>query len=144
MAAELSVEVPRSIDAPSVVRHAVNARCCDELPAQQLTDLLIVVSELTTNAVRYGVGEIRLRVSVAAGHVYGEVIDEGRGFVSDVRDHGIEDVVGKRGLLIVGGLTERWGIHTDSSHVWFELLPSEADGTDDPQLRREQRPPELD
>ena len=70
----------------------------------------------------HGAGEIRVRVSVESGRVYGEVIDGGGGFVSDVDRRGFDEV-GKKGRVIVGALSARWGIHEGSSHVWFELAP---------------------
>jgi anti-sigma regulatory factor (Ser/Thr protein kinase) len=120
LAAELSVQVPRGKDAPALARSAVRRSFAAELPTQQLDDLLVIVSELTTNAVLHGVGEIRLRVSVENSRASGEIVDQGRGFAGDVRDHGIDEF-GKKGLLIVARLAERWGIHEGSSHVWFEL-----------------------
>lgn len=120
-------------------------RACfgQQLPAQQLTDLLVIVSELTTNAARHGAGEIRLRVSVENDRVYGEVSDQGTGFVTEVRDRGIDEV-GNKGLLIVGTLAERWGIHAGSSHVWFEIAPGRHGSRADPQLQSHRRPPQLD
>jgi hypothetical protein len=120
LAAELSVQVPRDRDAPAFARNLVRTSLGTELPTRQLTDLLVIVSELTTNALLHGVGEISLRVSVDNGRVSGVVLDEGNGFCGDVGDHGIDEI-GKKGLLIVATLAERWGIHEGSSHVWFEL-----------------------
>jgi anti-sigma regulatory factor (Ser/Thr protein kinase) len=122
LVAGLSVQVPRGRHAPAFARNAVQTWCADVLPAQQLADLLVIVSELTTNATLHGVGEIRLLVSVENGRVVGEVIDQGSGFVSEAPDHGIGGV-GKQGLPIVATMAERWGIHEGSSHVWFELAP---------------------
>ncbi|HEV7883439.1 MAG TPA: ATP-binding protein [Solirubrobacteraceae bacterium] len=121
LAAGLSVRVPRGLDAPAFARHVAQTWCAGgELPAQQLDDLLVIVSELTTNATLHGAGQIELRVSVDNGCVFGAVIDQGSGFAGGVRDHGIDEV-GKKGLLIVAALADRWGIHEGSSHVWFEL-----------------------
>jgi anti-sigma regulatory factor (Ser/Thr protein kinase) len=120
LAPELWVQVPRGTDAPAFARNLVQTSCAAELPAQQLADLLVIVSELTTNALVHGVGEIRLRVSVENGRASGEVLDQGSGFASDIPDHGI-DHIGNKGLLIVATLADRWGIHEHSSHVWFEL-----------------------
>jgi anti-sigma regulatory factor (Ser/Thr protein kinase) len=142
MTVELSVDVPRGKDAASVARKLVQARFDEELRAQQLDDLLVIVSELTTNAVMYGTGKIRLRVSLENGRVYGEVIDEGSGFVHEVEDRGMNEV-GGRGLLIVAGLAEQWGIHEGSSHVWFELTTASDRDIIDPELGTKQRPPQL-
>jgi anti-sigma regulatory factor (Ser/Thr protein kinase) len=90
------VQVPRGRDAPAFGRHAAQAWCAGELSAQQLDDLLVIVSELTTNATLHGVGQIELRLSVKNGRVFGEVIDQGSGFGSDDRDHSTDEV-GKKG-----------------------------------------------
>jgi anti-sigma regulatory factor (Ser/Thr protein kinase) len=123
LAAGLSVQVPRGRHAPAFARSVVQTWCTDELPAQQLADLLVLVSELTTNATLHGRGEIRLRVHIEDGRVFGAVIDEGGGFVLEAPVRGIDEV-GKRGLPIVATMAEDWGIHEGSSHVWFELAPA--------------------
>jgi anti-sigma regulatory factor (Ser/Thr protein kinase) len=142
MAVELSVDVPRGTHAATVARKLAQTRFAGHLPAQQLDDLLVIVSELATNAVLHGTGDITLRVSVAHGRVYGEVVDEGHGFVNEVRVRGVDEV-GKKGLLIVGALAEQWGIHEGSSHVWFELRPEVDRDVIDPELGPEHRPPQL-
>jgi anti-sigma regulatory factor (Ser/Thr protein kinase) len=111
--------------------------------ARQLEDLLIIVSELATNALLYGRGEISLRVQLEDGVVRGEVVDEGGGFERAVAQHGI-DAVGGKGLHIVGSLAGEWGIHDGSSHVWFELRPTEDSSPAGPQLGVDERPDELD
>jgi anti-sigma regulatory factor (Ser/Thr protein kinase) len=123
-ATELCVQVPRGRNAPAFARNVVERSYGDELPAQQLADLLVIVSELTTNATLHGVGEISLAVSVENGCVFGEVIDQGSGFVGDIGVHERDDV-GRKGLLIVATLADRWGIHEGSSHVWFELATND-------------------
>lgn len=142
MTAELSVQVPRGVGAAALARSVVRARFRRELSVERLADLEVIISELTTNATVYGVGEIRLRVSVDGGHVFGEVIDQGCGFVHDVYDHGLDDI-GKKGLLIVAALSEQWGIHDGSSHVWFELSAADRAATPDPELGVLRRPAEL-
>jgi serine/threonine-protein kinase RsbW len=141
--ADLVVDLPRSNRAPLLARKLLDDRFGGDLPAQQLDDLLVIVSELASNAVLHGSGEIRLRVTVDDGCVYGEVIDEGGGFVTDVRRRGIDEV-GKKGLVIVAALSARWGIHAGSSHVWFELSPRDERDIVDPGLGTAERPPQLD
>ncbi len=143
MAAELSVQVPRAEGAAALARNVVRARFRRQLPPDQLADLLVIVSELTTNATLYGAGEIRLRVSVEDGRVFGEVVDQGGGFTEKVRDHGIDEV-GNKGLLIVAALAEQWGIHEGSSHVWFELAPGDDRAPVEPDLGTQERPAQLD
>ena len=86
-----------------------------------LDDLYLVVSELVTNAVMHGQGAIRLRLQVDAGDLRGEVIDDGGGFEHELRAAGPSATSG-RGLLIVDRLTNRWGVHEGTTHVWFEML----------------------
>ena len=136
----LAMELPRRKDAALYARTAVKAEFAHRLPAQQLDDLLVIVSELATNATLYGVGEIRLRVSVDDGRVHGEIIDEGAGFAGDVREHAVEEV-GKKGLLIVATLAERWGIHAGRSHVWFEIAPGDDRDAADSHRDTRRRPP---
>ncbi len=87
--------------------------------------LLIVVSELVTNAVVHAglSSEQLLTMRVARRHdrVRVEVIDHGEGFdpASVMR---IEPTIaGGYGLRIVDRLAERWGVRPDSGTVWAEV-----------------------
>jgi anti-sigma regulatory factor (Ser/Thr protein kinase) len=144
MPAELSLNLPRELSAAGVARHGLRKRLAD-VPGQERTgQLMLVVSELVTNAVVHGSGAILLRLRVDDDRVYGEVIDEGGGFEQEVRKHGHDDV-GGRGLQIVEALSSRWGIHEGATHVWFELSPSEAPAKPtDPELGGANRPASLD
>jgi two-component sensor histidine kinase len=51
-----------------------------QLKETQLTTLGIIVSELTTNALKYGRGHIRIRLSETDGNLTLVVEDEGTGF----------------------------------------------------------------
>jgi len=143
VADELSLAVPRAERGPALARTRVREAFEHRVTARQLEDLLIIVSELATNALLYGRGEISLRVRLEDGIVRGEVVDEGGGFERAVAQHGI-DAVGGKGLHIVGSLAREWGIHDGSSHVWFELSPREECAPADPQLGVDERPDELD
>jgi anti-sigma regulatory factor (Ser/Thr protein kinase) len=140
---ELSFEVPRHEHGPALARGQVRDEFAGRVPQRQLDDLLVIVSELTTNALLYGSGEIRLRVQLEGGLLRGEVSDEGSGFERKVKRRGV-DAVGGNGLEMVGALAGRWGIHEGSSHVWFELQPGDEREPVDPRLGAEQRPDELD
>jgi anti-sigma regulatory factor (Ser/Thr protein kinase) len=143
VADELSFDVPRWEHAPGLARTRVREAFAGRIPPRQLEDLLVIVSELSTNALLYGRGDIRVRVQLDGGVVRGEVIDDGKGFERAVAQHGI-DAVGGKGLHIVGSLAREWGIHDGSSHVWFELAPGEESETADPQLGADERPDALD
>jgi anti-sigma regulatory factor (Ser/Thr protein kinase) len=139
----LALVVPRAERGPAVARTRVREAFDGRITPRQLEDLLIIVSELSTNALLYGRGEIRLRVQLDGGTVRGEVVDEGGGFQRAVAQRGI-DAVGGKGLHIVGSLAGEWGIHDGSSHVWFELRPGQEHAPADPQLGVDERPDALD
>jgi|SRR3954447_8042429 len=143
MSLDLSLDLPRDATASSLARLALRRRLADEVESETLGRLQIVVTELVTNAVVHGEGEIRLGVHVDEGRVTGEVIDEGGGFERDVRHHGHE-ALGGRGLTIVDALTSQWGVHEGTTHVWFQVDPAEAAQPTGPELGEHRRPDELD
>ena len=86
----------------------------------------LLVSELFTNAVKYGArhGEARVRfvVDVRDSRVRVEVGDRGRGFVPGVVEMPHPEAESGRGLAFLDALASRWGvIRSDESCVWFEL-----------------------
>ena len=143
MPVDLSLEVPRDGQGPALARRVVEARYGADLAPAQLDDLLVIVSELTTNAMLHGAGRIRLRVTLEHGRLYGEVVDEGSGFPSEARERGVDELGGK-GLLLVSALADRWGIHEGSSHVRFEIGPDDEREPVEPELGADERPAELD
>ena len=142
MTDELSFEVPRNDRGPARSRAAVHEAFAGRVAPRRLEDLLVIVSELTTNALLHGTGAVRLRVQRDGELVRGEVVDEGAGFERKVDTHGI-DSIGGNGLHMVGALAGRWGIHEGSSHVWFELAPGDDRESVGPRLGPEQRPDAL-
>lgn len=140
---ELSFEVPRHEHGPALARAEVRDAFTGRMQQGQLEDLLVVVSELTTNALLYGRGAIGLEVQVDGGVVRGEVSDEGSGFERQVGERGV-DTVGGNGLRMVGALAGRWGIHEGSSHVWFEVAPGDEREPVEPRPGPERRPHALD
>ncbi|MFB7419817.1 SpoIIE family protein phosphatase [Streptomyces sp. NPDC056210] len=68
----------------------------------------LVVSELVTNAIRYGKGPIRLRLIHDHGHLLSEVTDANS--ASPHLRHARESDEGGRGLYIVMRLSSRWGV----------------------------------
>ncbi|KOY53462.1 PAS/PAC sensor protein [Streptomyces sp. XY332] len=119
-------QLPR--EARSVGRARELAR--GKLPAWGLEGLLdtteLLVSELVTNALRYGEGEIRLRLLLDRTLVC-EVWDGN--LVQPRRRRARDTDEGGRGLQLVGMLSAGWG--TRRTHrgktVWFELpLPGAA------------------
>ncbi len=86
--------------------------------------VLLVTSELVTNAVRYGAGEVELRLELDDDCVRLEVLDDGHVAVT-ASDHPPEPTaLGGRGLLLVREASRRWGAGFDAAGrtlVWAEL-----------------------
>jgi anti-sigma regulatory factor (Ser/Thr protein kinase) len=85
------------------------------------SDALVVLSELVTNAVFHGDGDIDVRLSRVAGAVRIEVTDRGRGTV--VVRHPAPETIGGRGMLLVEHLSRSWGVTTSANGktVWAEM-----------------------
>ncbi|AZQ37177.1 PAS domain S-box protein [Streptomyces cyaneochromogenes] len=99
-------------------------------PLVDTTELL--VSELVTNALRYGEGDIRLRLLLDRTLVC-EVWDSG--LVQPRRRRARDTDEGGRGLQLVGLLSAAWGSRRTprGKTVWFELpLPDGENGLTDP------------
>jgi anti-sigma regulatory factor (Ser/Thr protein kinase) len=116
----LSVDIARDATAPATARRAIeglSGTVADDL----LPDVKLLVSELVTNSVKYG-GEGALRLQIDTDgprRLRAEVIDQGVGFVPVARDRPATEV-GGWGLHLVQTLSNRWGVHEGSTHVWFE------------------------
>lgn len=120
MPVELSVELPRTAEAPGLARKALQD-LQGQVDHAVLPDVRLLVSELITNSVKYGgEGPVRLEVRAAEGSVRAEIIDQGVGFVPRARNDDLEKV-GGWGLHLVENLTDRWGTYEGSTHVWFEI-----------------------
>ena len=83
----------------------------------------LVVSELVTNAIRYGEPPFRLRLIRTDTAIICEVSDSGRA-VPHLRRARVLDE-GGRGLLLVAQLSQRWGSrHTPTGKIIWAVLPS--------------------
>lgn len=116
---QIAIELPANGEAPARARAAVRdiARdmCQDDVWRAQL-----IVTELVTNAVLHGPGgPVELGLEAGGNAVRGQVADPGAGIVrtTERRDRG----EGGRGLDLVERLSDRWGMGTGRSRVWFEV-----------------------
>jgi anti-sigma regulatory factor (Ser/Thr protein kinase) len=123
------LELPRGLDSAAVARHALDG-LDGRLPADQLGDVRLLVSELVTNAIRHAEladeDAIRLIVTVTEAMIRVEVRDPGRGFKVGEPPTDPERSAGW-GLFLVETLADRWGAETEpGTTVWFELdLPAD-------------------
>jgi len=97
-----------------------------EIP--EVSDLMeLLVTEVVTNAVLHaGMSEgdpVALAVKVSPSRVRVEVSDPGPGFEPDRVEPPELLSTGRRGLLLLEELSDRWGVKqdVDGNLVWFEL-----------------------
>jgi anti-sigma regulatory factor (Ser/Thr protein kinase) len=82
----------------------------------------LLLCEIVTNAVRHGRGGfISLNLDRDPGRFRAEVVDHGSGFSFQPRDTEDLETPGGWGLHLVDVLSDRWGAHQGSTHVWFEM-----------------------
>lgn len=115
-------ELARDAGSAALARSIARERC-HGLTADEVSKTELLVSEVVTNAIRYGVGKIRLRFAdTAEGALRVEVHDEGAD-LPYLRVVGPESS-GGRGLHIVDALSSAWGVQPGrgGKTVWFELL----------------------
>ena len=117
----LTIDLPRSDDAPRLAREAVrDADCVDMLSTRRAADLELIISELVTNSVQHGSGQIGVTLRVTSDVLFGEISDEGHTIeerVAEISPVAEPSDEGGYGLLIVAELSRRWGVHEGSSHV---------------------------
>ncbi|MFE1340200.1 SpoIIE family protein phosphatase [Streptomyces sp. NPDC058733] len=118
---------------PSLVA-PIRKQVVDQLAAWSMSDTTftaeLVVSELVTNAIRYGAPPIRLRLIHDDTTLICEVSDTNHSAPHLRRAKTWDE--GGRGLLLVAQLTQRWGSrHTaEGKTIWAELALLEAGPTE--------------
>jgi anti-sigma regulatory factor (Ser/Thr protein kinase) len=122
----LRIPLPRDISSPAVARRQMR-QFAAEHDVEDPSLLLLVVSELVTNAVVHGAEPIEMCASVEGGTVRVEVFDSDPDISTVVapsrasRSNGQQ--IGGRGLEIIDTVTRSWGaIPNDTGKiVWAEL-----------------------
>jgi two-component sensor histidine kinase len=138
----LAFSLNGGIEASSAAREAVLAGD-GAVPAPVRDDILLLVTELVTNAVRHGgVGpdqSLRVELRRWPRRVRVEVAHPGSGFVHKPLPPSA-DAAGGWGLVLVDRIADRWGITNDAGGtcVWFELR---SGGTSAPPARAATRSP---
>jgi anti-sigma regulatory factor (Ser/Thr protein kinase) len=120
--------VSNGLEAPARVRRQLRERLRGMLDAHTARDLELLVSEVVTNAVRYGRpdrhGDLQIRIEVDSEMINVHIVDAGSGFSppSSPRPR-FERGPGGFGLFLLDQLSSRWGVERDETgfRVWFRL-----------------------
>ena len=113
--------LPASVSTPAAARAFAREAVESGLPDVRIEDVALVVSELVTNAVVHGEGDITLNVVVAPDTVHVEVEDREPELPGQV-DAALDSESG-RGLLLVSRIAKRWGVRPASAGkvVWADV-----------------------
>jgi anti-sigma regulatory factor (Ser/Thr protein kinase) len=118
---ETVLSLERTSDAPREARGRVRG-LRDVIGPERVEDAVLLVSELVTNAVKYGPEHEAIRLII---HSDGQcsrftVHDLGLGPLPEMRDAD-DPAPGGHGLRLVNSIADRWGVERGSTRVWFEL-----------------------
>jgi serine/threonine-protein kinase RsbW len=119
----LHLEVSAHPESVALARDAV--RDCRAIPSGVLDDLMLVVSELVTNAVRHAgltlEDKVLLALTFQEESVHVEVTDRGPGFDRAAAAATTPSEDGGWGLTIVTRLSRAWGVVADAGVVWADI-----------------------
>ncbi|MHB8450484.1 MAG: SpoIIE family protein phosphatase [Mycobacteriales bacterium] len=119
--AELPAEPAGVAPARQVVTEALRAALGERVSADLVFAVQEITSELLTNAVRYGLPPIRLRLRLLPTAVHVEIADAG--LHQPVPRRPLPTDEGGRGLQLVAALARRWGTRSlpRGKAVWAEI-----------------------
>lgn len=116
------VILPCDTTAPRAARAFLAAACCGGHEAEVVEQAQLLVSELVTNAVRYGAPPIELQIRcLGEDHLQVRVRDSDPGV--PLPREADEEAEGGRGLMLVDLVSSSWGheVGDDGKTVWFTL-----------------------
>jgi anti-sigma regulatory factor (Ser/Thr protein kinase) len=116
----LRVRLPRSASCSTVARRLLAEYAREQLSEHKAEDMMLVVSELATNAFLHGYGAITMTASRVDDRLRIDMRDEGHpDRIAPLPE--AEQGPGGRGLWLVERLASAWGTTAGSGHVWAEL-----------------------
>ena len=121
----VELQLERTVNAPALARAAVARRSEQlELDGSLSQSLILLVSEVVSNAVRHSAGHpdaaIELVASFGAETIRVTVTDAGEGFTPRPRDPARTH--DGYGLYLLEKVATRWGVQScGDTKVWFEL-----------------------
>src|SRR5690606_14452172 len=121
-----SAHFPRAPEQVAAARAFARAALGTSSSPQVVEDVVLLVSELVTNAVLHGAGDVEVTLERSGDVIRVEVADEGGAELPRPGRPGAGDVTG-RGLAIVDAVADAWGDGVDDrgrTWVWVELSPS--------------------
>jgi anti-sigma regulatory factor (Ser/Thr protein kinase) len=118
---ETVISLERKPDAPREARGRVRD-LHDVVGPDRVEDAVLLVSELVTNAVKYGPENEPIRLIVQGDGTCSRftVHDSGLGPLPEMRQAD-DPAPGGHGLRLVDSIADRWGVERGSTRVWFEL-----------------------
>jgi anti-sigma regulatory factor (Ser/Thr protein kinase) len=123
----IAIDLPPTLQAPETARQAL-IRACSRWPPAVLAVAELLISELVTNAVLHGQGEIGVRVCENGDLLRVEVSDAHPDPAVPSMPSGEPE--SGRGLAIIAALSTAWGTSARAGMpgktVWFELVRSPA------------------
>jgi anti-sigma regulatory factor (Ser/Thr protein kinase) len=111
------IALPDHAVAGAAARHAL-APAVRSLHPDRRADVLLLATELVSNAFRHGAPPIMLVVDSDGDRLRIEVEDAGAGRPARNPEPG---PAGGWGLLLVEQSADRWGVLDGSTNVWFEI-----------------------
>ncbi|WP_344514515.1 ATP-binding protein [Dactylosporangium maewongense] len=120
-------DLPISDGAPAIARRAMVSTFAGWglTDADWIDRAMLAVTELVTNAVRYGGGRVVLALQADERHVTISVADGSAVVPRMPADADTIDRDSGRGIAIIAALAERWGVedHEGGKRVWVRLPP---------------------
>jgi two-component sensor histidine kinase len=110
------IQLPRDMPAVRTARHATE-EWLGGASAELRSAVAALVTEMVSNAIRYGRPPIRVELTRGNGCIRMAVRDEGGGLPHQ-RQPGPG---GGWGLHIVERLASRWGVNSGNTEVWAEI-----------------------